>query len=93
MKKYYYKVYFYLKGQKWRYVVNILVEANSNKEAVVKGQEKWNSRVKKQQDLQQATIAKITCRKFETEPRQPKLSPLQKAIAMLNTYINEDLSK
>lgn len=91
MKTYIYKVYFHKQGINGiRYNMAIYVEANSNKEAVVLGEKRWKEQVEKRIDLQKATIEKITCRARETKRRQQKLTPIQKALSVMNRYISEN---
>ena len=97
MKSYNYKVYFKLEGDsQYRYNMSFGIQANSNKEAVDIGQERWKKQVETRERLKRARVVKTTCRAFETKPRQPrqrKLTPLEKALSVLNNYINEDLNK
>lgn len=95
MKRYYYKVYFKLDNSAFRYVRVIEVEAETNQQAKVIGEQRWQEQQAKNEHLKNAKVVKIGCRARETKPRvrQPKLTPLQKALSALNDYINEDLSK
>lgn len=88
MTKYNYVVKFKINGESnYRYNICFTIEAETNKEAIIKGEQKWNEQVHKRQRLQNALILKTTCRKVETKPRQAKRTPLQKALCVLNDYI------
>lgn len=92
--RYSYKVYFKLKGDtNHRYNMVFDIETMNNQKAKEIGQERWENQKATRTKLQNAEVVKITCRKVETQPRQAKLTPLQKALAELNNYIVEDLSK
>lgn len=94
MDKYSYVVKFKTtENSNYLYNMRFIVEANTNKEAVVIGQEKWKEQLTKREKLQKASIKKVICRKIPDEPRQPKRTQLQKALDALNQYMLEDLSK
>ena len=94
MNKYNYTVKFKIdSNNNYRYNAVFTIEAESNKEAVVKGEEMWNERVSKSERLKTAKIVKITCRKKELERRRPKMSDLEKALYAANNYLSEELSK
>ena len=91
MKSYNYKVYFYRNNiRQFRYIRVIWVKANSNKEAVVIGQEQFEEQRKNDERLKDIEIVKETCRAIETKPRARKLTPLQRALNAVNKYLLEN---
>ena len=91
MKSYNYKVYFYRNNSRqFRYVRVICVKANSNKEAVVIGQKQFEEERKSGERLKDIEIVKETCRAIETKPRARKLTPLQRALNVVNKYLLEN---
>lgn len=96
MKSYNYKVYFKINSDdRFRYVMPFRVQANSNNEAKIIGEKMWKEQVEKSDSLKKADIVKICCRECETKQRQrkTKMTPLEKALLEINTYINNELSK
>lgn len=96
MKAYNYKVYFKINNDdRFRYVMPFRVQANSNNEAKIIGEKMWKEQVEKNDNLKKANIVKICCRACETKQRQrkTKMTPLEKALLEMNTFINNELSK
>ena len=95
MKAYDYKVYCIINNDdRFRYVMPFRVQANSNNEAKIIGEKMWKEQVEKSDRLKKANIVKICCRACETKQRQrKKMTPLEKAMLEMNTFINKELSK
>ena len=94
MNRYNYHIGFKFDGDNnHSYNMNFTIEAESNDEAKIKGNERWLNQVNTRSRLKDAKVFKITCRKIETKPRQVKRTALQNALSALNAYILEDLSK
>ena len=92
--QYNYKIKFKLKGAKnYIYSMILTIDADSNKKAQEIGRKKWQEKTESRARLQDAEIVKITCRKKETQPRARTTSPVNNALAVLNAYILEELSK
>ena len=88
MKSYNYKVYFYRNNSRqFRYIRVICVKANSNKEAVIIGREQFEEERKNNERLKDIEIVKETCRAIETKPRARKLTPIERALNVLNNYL------
>lgn len=91
MKSYNYKVYFYRNNSRqFKYIRVIYVKANSNKEAIIIGQEQFEEQRKNDERLKDIEIIKETCRAIETKPRARKLTPLQMALNAVNKYLLEN---
>ena len=92
MKSYNYKVYFYRNNSRqFKYIRVIYVKANSNKEAVIIGQEQFEEQRKNDGRLKDIEVVKETCRAIETKPRaRIKLTPLQRALNAVNKYLLEN---
>ena len=92
MNKYNYIVKFKFDGDiNHVYSMHFTIEAESNKEAIAKGQEKWKAQIEKRERLQDAIVYKTTCRKIEIKPRTRKYNSLQNALNALNQYMEEEL--
>ena len=92
MEKYNYTVKFkFSDNDNYTYSMCFNIEAETNQQAVIAGQQKWQEQINQRPRLQNAIVFKTTCRKIETKPRQPKRTQLQKALDALNNYIAEDL--
>ena len=87
MKAYNYKVYFKRDDPGIRYIRVIWVEANSNKDAVLIGRERFEEERKNNARLKDIEVVKETCRAIETKPRARKLTPIERALNALNNYL------
>ena len=87
MKSYNYKVYFKRDDPGIRYIRVIWVEANSNKDAVLIGRERFEEERKNNARLKDIEVVKETCRAIETKPRARKLTPIERALNALNNYL------
>ena len=91
---YTYKVYFKTTEESiYRYVRVFQVEAQANEQAQEMGRKMWEQEQKSRPHLAKAIIKKITCRKQETKPRARKTTATDRALAALNAYLLEELSK
>lgn len=64
--RYNYKVYFRLNDRNCRYIRVINVNAKTNNEAKILGEEEWKKQVNENNRLKDADVVKITCRRQET---------------------------
>ena len=90
MNKYNYTVKFKIKNNNnYLYNTSFQIETNSNKDAKVIGNSRWEKFKQSHERLVNATVIKVICRKIETKPRvrMRKMPSLEKALSVLNNYI------
>ena len=91
MKEYNYYVYFYKNNDKqFRCIIHQRILATSNKEALIHAQKLFEEGRKNDERLKDIEIIKETCRAIETKPRTRRLTPLQRALNVVNKYLLEN---